>query len=368
MTGENSLQGLYVHIPFCLKRCRYCSFYSTTGNIDEENYLEALFNHFKFLLERYNFNPLFQTLYFGGGTPSLMSLNFFSRFLVKLSKFMDIDKLKEITIEANPETLTGDYLKGLRKIGVNRISIGVQSTDNLILKKLGRVHDAAGAIKSVEHALEHFENVSVDFMIGIKGQENKAVEEIFNFPFLKDVKHISVYMLEGEKNRDLKADDDYCAEIYRETVQFLEDIGFLQYEISNFAKKGFESRHNSLYWQGNNYLGLGVSAHSFKLEENRGVRFSEQSTYPDFLQKKYVQESYNLDSDDLIKEFFMLGLRMKKGVCVEDFKLKWGVDPKRYFNTLLNEFNRFFVVENDCIKLSIEGFLLSNEIFEQILF
>ncbi len=339
-----------------------------TGEIDEERYLSSLFAHFDYLVEKFGFYPQFNTLYFGGGTPSLMSLNFFNRFFVNLNKRMDMRKIKEITIEANPETLNKYYLKGLKDLGVNRVSIGVQSTDDKILKKLDRVHSYKKALESVEDALGVFNNVSVDFIIGIKGQENKPIQEIFDFPFLKDVKHISVYMLEGEKNKNIKCDDDKAAELYNQTLAFLESEGFEQYEISNFAKKGYESLHNSLYWLGNNYLGIGVSSHSFKFEKDKGIRFAEKKEYTAFLDKNFSQEVYQIGFNDLVKEFFMLGLRMKKGVVMDEFKEKWGVNSVEYFQSVLERFSYFFINEEGIIRLNPEGFLLSNEIFEEILF
>ena len=369
MVQEGNLQGLYVHIPFCIRRCRYCSFYSTTGEIDQDRCLSSLFAHFDYLVEKFGFYPQFDTLYFGGGTPSLMSLNFFNRFLVNLNKRMiDIKNIEEITIEANPETLSKDYLKGLKDLGINRVSIGVQSTDVNILKKLDRVHDVKKAYEAVECALNIFDNVSVDFIIGIKGQEDKTIQEIFDFPFLKDIKHISVYMLEGEKNKSIKCDDDKAAEMYKQTVSFLESKGFEQYEISNFAKKGYESLHNSLYWKGNNYLGIGVSSHSFKLQKDKGIRFAEKSDYVVFLENGFSQEVYQIDFNDLVREFFMLGLRRKQGIVIEEFKVKWGINPVEYFKPVIESFSDFFIQEEGRVRLSVEGFLLSNEIFEEILF
>ncbi|BBB32347.1 oxygen-independent coproporphyrinogen III oxidase [Thermotomaculum hydrothermale] len=370
MEIKNNFQGLYVHIPYCIQRCKYCSFYSRTGKIEEDKYLNSLTNHFNFLIEKFDFVPRFETLYFGGGTPSLMSLNFFESFLVNLNRFMDISNFKEITIEANPETLTQDYLKGLKGLGVNRISIGVQSTDDNILKKLNRVHNSKKAVDSVELALRYFNNVSVDFIIGIKGQEEKSVKEIFNFPLLDELKHISVYMLEGDKNIHLKADDDFSALLYKNTIDFLGSKGFYQYEISNFAKNGFQSLHNSLYWTGNNYLGIGVSAHSYKYtkENKKGKRFSELPDYNNFVKSNFKAEVINLEFEDLVKEFFMLGLRMKKGVDRNEFKDKWGVDPFDYFKPVIEKFIEFFIFDGNRISLTIDGFLLSNEIFEEIIF
>ena len=341
-----------------------------TGEIDEERYLYSLFAHFDYLVEKFGFFPRFDTLYFGGGTPSLMSLNFFKGFLVNLNKRMDIKKIKEITIEANPETLNKDYLNGLKDLGVNRVSIGVQSTDDKILKKLGRVHNFKKALESVEYALSIFDNVSVDFIIGIKGQENKPIQEIFNFPFFEDIKHISVYMLEGEKNEFLKCDDDEAAEVYKQTISFLESKGFEQYEISNFAKRGFESLHNSLYWKGNNFLGIGVSSHSFVFykKEKRGIRFYENSGYSNFLKRKFDIECSSLIYEDTVREFFMLGLRMKHGVNFYEFQEKWGIDPLAYFSSVIESFNDYFIVEESYIKLTLEGFLVSNEIFQEIIF
>ncbi len=368
MKKINRLQGLYVHIPFCIRKCNYCSFYSISNKVDEKDYLKSLILHIRFLLDEFEFGSNFSTLYFGGGTPSIASLTFYSEFFEEIGRYIALENIEEITIEANPETLTNEYLKGLKSVGINRISIGIQSTDDKILKKLGRVHNVSKAVQSLDYALNVFENVSIDFIIGIKGQENKKIEKIFDLPNIANVNHISVYMLEGEKNHYLKSDDESCVRLYKESIAFLESLGFNQYEISNFAKKGFESLHNSLYWTGCNYLGVGVSAHSFITDFKSGIRFSEQSNYHNFIKNRYKIEKTELNSDELIKEFFMLGLRMKKGVNIKDFKSRWGVNPEHYFKEQLKYFESFFNLSEHSISLTIEGFLVSNEIFEAILF
>ena len=370
MNEIRSKQGLYIHIPYCLQKCYYCSFYSITNSIDEKNYARSLINHFLFLKDKYKVNDSFDTVYFGGGTPSILSLNFFEEFFVKLNRLMDIGNLSEITIEANPETLNEDFVKGLRQLGVNRISIGVQSVQSEVLKTLGRVHSVEKAVNSVEIALKYFNNVSVDFIIGVKGQEKLKVEEIFSFPFLEDLHHISVYMLEGERGGYLKCDDDIVARIYEESVLFLTSLGFKHYEISNFAKKGYEAKHNLLYWDGSDYLGIGVSAHSLKVdfENKRGVRFYEASHYPDFLKGNFLVKEDWISYKSLVKEFFMLGLRMREGVDIQDFEYKWGVNIFKEFGFLMEKFQDFFKINRKRVALTLKGVLLSNEIFEELLF
>ncbi len=363
-------QGLYVHIPFCKKKCRYCSFYSITSSFSPSSYLDSLFIHFCYLKDRFSFSPVFSTLYFGGGTPSLLDLNFFEEFFVKLNKNADISDLKEVTLEVNPETVNPHYFKGLKGIGINRISIGVQSFDDNILKVMGRIHNSNTAKKSVEQALNEFENVSIDLIIGVKGQEGKRAEEFFDFSLLNGVKHVSVYMLEGEKNRGIAMDDDITANIYTDIVQFLKENGFFQYEISNFSKKGFESKHNKLYWHGNNYLGIGTMAHSFILNEKRlnGIRFYDNTDYFTFINRKFLIGEQRIEYEDLVAEMFMLMLRMNAGVDVSVFEERFGINPIDYFSEILNEFRGYFIMDSRSVRLNLNGMLISNEIFEKILF
>ncbi len=369
MNSLKRLSGLYVHIPFCLKKCAYCSFYSLTDNFDFEGYFRSLEKHFRFLSEQYRFSLSdFDTLYFGGGTPSCVPIEYYRGFFSFLEKFIDFGKLKEITFELNPETVSENYLKELKTLGINRLSIGIQSLDSDILNRLNRVHSVEKAVSSVEKALNYFENLSVDFIAGIRGQENKDIETLFDFPFLRDIKHISVYILEGEKNEHLMAEDDFTFKQYLEICRFLEKKGFNRYEISNFAKKGYESVHNIHYWQGDDYLGVGVSAHSLKVYKDKAVRFFETADFKEFVKGNFQTKEQVFPSEEIIKEFFMLGLRMRKGVNAREFEKRWGVNPYFLFSETLEKFNSYFILENDNIRLNEEGVLISNEIFESVLF
>jgi len=356
--------GLYIHIPFCEQKCKYCSFYSKAlDNIPEKQYLSSLFFHldsFKLPL-----NKEISTIYFGGGTPSLMSCEFFYNFLNTINSKFKITKNIEVTVELNPEHITKEYLFKLKNVGVNRISIGTQSFNNSVLKNLNRIHSAEKAKKAIELALTIFDNVSCDFIIGIKGADNE-IEYILDYPLIKEISHLSLYILEGDKNKNLMFDSDLTADTYMELSNQLELLGFSHYEISNFAKSGFESKHNSFYWEGEEYIGLGPSAHSLILSEQNPLRIAENSKLDAFLDNRFLQETTEYEYEDFVHEMFMLGLRLKKGINLEAFKKKYNMDVTGISNKLCQKFSDFINVNDTNISLTKEGFLLSNEIFQNI--
>ncbi|NOZ12837.1 MAG: radical SAM family heme chaperone HemW [Acidobacteria bacterium] len=354
--------GIYVHVPFCRSRCRYCSFYSVTGGTvpGPQEYAEALIRHFRsFQLPV----PIaFNTVYFGGGTPSLMPASFFARVLDILSGMLQKNTISEITVELNPEDISTDYLKSLKSVGVNRISIGVQSTDDKILQKLGRSHTAEKAEEAVKQARSVFNNVSCDLIIGIEGEKTSADIILGSLP-LAALSHLSLYMLDGEKNRKLAAGEDHTADLYMDVCVLLEEAGLSQYEISNFARAGMESVHNLHYWTGNSYIGLGPSAHSFLYP----YRIWDRSGLNRFMKGEFREGREHYTRNAFVSEMVMLSLRLRRGAKQREFKERYHIDLFGRFGWLAEKFPHYVIQDQDGISLSREGMLVSNEIFQELI-
>ena len=261
---------IYIHVPFCVRKCNYCAFNSKVGGAAERTaYVDALIREINL---RGN-NSTVETIYFGGGTPTTLELAELAKIIGAIREVFNVDSAAEITIEANPGAVDADYLCGLNDLGFNRLSLGVQSFDDGLLKILGRIHDSRTAIETVELAKNFFGNVSVDLMYGLPTQTLDNVRHDLNFIGQLDVQHVSIYGLEVEEGTNffelaragelnLPA-ENLCADMYDFITEALPALGFKRYEISNFARKNFFSRHNVGYWTGKKYFGFGAGAHSF---------------------------------------------------------------------------------------------------------
>ena len=355
--------GIYVHIPFCEKKCAYCAFSSFVASKDlQKRYFDALLKEIKSCNK-----TKVKTIYFGGGTPSAIPTSFIKKVLDKIKEKFDVDETAEITIECNPNSTDLRKLKAYRKMGFNRISFGVQSLDDKKLKSLGRLHTKQQACDVVKEAkLCGFENISVDFLIGIPNQTKKDITENVNFVKENDIPHVSAYMLQVEqgtslfdwvKNGKVKVlEDDECVELYEFFVEELEKIGLKRYEISNFSKMGFESKHNRSYWERKNYLGFGLSAHSFV----DGVRSANADNFDDYFKgKKAFQEK--LLREEIVEEILMLGLRSNVGVKFKDL-LDYGkhIEKDGEFLTLVSK--GVLVVKNKKFFLSPKFYGVSNDV------
>ena len=343
----NNKSGLYIHIPFCLNKCPYCDFYSVKYDREAaEDYLSRLIAEF----EKYH-GAEFDTIYFGGGTPSILEPYLIGKIFEAIHKNFSIDSNSEITIECNPSKDLSDDFKQYRSFGINRISLGMQSAvkaERLALGRRASKEDVAKAIYNAKSA--GITNISLDLMLGTPKQTFDGLDETFDFIREADVSHISAYMLKIEPNtpfyklQDKLAlpDEDTVSEMYFKTVKRLADLGFEQYEISNFAKKGFESRHNIKYWELVPYLGIGASAHSFW----NGRRF-------------YYDKDFNIIDDGEgggIDEQIMLGLRLKKGV--KKVLIKKDLSP--YIKA------GFMEEKGENVSFTPKGFLVSNTIIADI--
>ncbi len=343
--------GLYLHIPFCISKCKYCDFYSIPGASDTltDRYVAALTAH----IEEYAIqakNYVVSTIYFGGGTPSLLSPEQLKRIMKKVKKRFHVLPNCEITMEANPKTADYSKLKSFRKIGINRLSIGVQSFDSGDLAICGRAHDAADSFGMISAARNAgFENISFDIMYGLPGQSLEKVMETIGTAIELEPEHISLYGLKVEEGTpfwfDRHAlsfpDEETERDMYFQAVDRLEDAGFMQYEISNFSKRNRLSRHNLRYWNCDEYLGFGPAAHSYF----GGKRFSfkkDITLYMDsFDPEKRVSETLLDEYIDIppasrIAEYVMLRFRLKNGINKEVFRKKFGRDfDDMYYDKLV---------------------------------
>lgn len=300
-------RGLYIHVPFCIRKCPYCDFYSVTATSLADDYTAAVVRNIKAQ------NVSADTVYFGGGTPSILTAEQISTMLSAVS---DIAPNAEITMECNPNSVSEKYLSEILSAGVNRISFGVQSLSDKELTALGRLHDAETAVKAINSAYKAgFRNISADFMLATAYQTPETLSETLEKLCALPLNHVSAYMLKIEEGtpygksdiiRKLIPDEDETADMYLEAVHKLEESGFAQYEISNFAHKGYESRHNLKYWRCEEYFGIGPSAHSYI----EGVRKACPPSVEDFIKSELQTENVTEKNGGETDEKIMLQLRL----------------------------------------------------------
>ena len=372
--------GIYVHVPFCRSKCQYCAFYSLPTKEDKllDRYQDAVCSHIK---EAGQLAPnyLVDTIYFGGGTPSLMGADGLAAILTAIRKSFDVSDQAEITFEANPDSVTPRLLRRLRAEGFNRVSLGIQSDNDEILKKIGRPHNFRQAVEAVQLIRKHrFKNLSVDLMYGLPGQDlHSWMKTLRNVLSLKP-EHISCYGLTLEEGTPLYeykefynlADDDTQAEMYLAAVDILKEHRYNQYEISNFCKKGFHSRHNMRYWKGGEYLGFGPDASS----DFGGRRFSiirDLDGYVEGIRSggAVLRENQEISPGERAGEYLMTRLRTVLGVHKEEYERSFLL-PFAPLEAKLQEYaqQEYAVCSYDGRwKLTPKGFLISNTIISELL-
>ena len=311
------MRGLYIHIPFCARKCPYCDFNSYAGKLDiAESYTEKL------LKEASGFkSEKIDTIYIGGGTPSLIPAELISRIMTGVFETFYIAENPEITIEINPGTVDEDKLKAYKKAGINRVSMGVQSFDDEMLEILGRLHNGLQAQDIIRAAFDAgFDNVSADLMFSYKGQTEKVWASDLEKIKELGVPHVSCYGLKVEEGTPFNKmgmtnlDEETDRKLQARAVDFLKNCGFNRYEISNFAKPGFESRHNIHYWHCDEYIGLGAGAHSYF----KGERYSNILSPEKYISSEIIKENVTLlTEDDKRTEKFIMGMRLSEGVDQE---------------------------------------------------
>lgn len=363
MSEENTL-GLYIHIPFCKAKCPYCDFYSVVFSEEKKNkYVDAVCRNIKsYSLENKN---KVDTIYFGGGTPSLLSAKDIDRILSYAEKFLSFSDSPEITMECNPESTSKEKIIGYKSAGINRLSIGVQSLCDNQLEYLGRLHDANTARQIILDAYSAgMNNVSCDIMLATPYQNFEILSDTIKQLVELPVQHISAYLLKiepGTKYFNKKwviesiPDDDESSDFYLHTVEMLDSYGFKQYEISNFAKSGYESRHNIKYWECKPYLGIGASAHS----DYMGKRFYVSSDIDNFIESSVQKTIIEDENPDREEERIFLGMRLSKGIPVEWIYKKNQSKIKAFCDA------GFFKFENGRVAFTPEGFLVSNTILAE---
>ena len=372
--------ALYVHIPFCDHKCIYCDFYSiiTTDNIHP--FLNSIKKEIKFYSDLYSSDRKFNTIFFGGGTPSLMEPEYIGEIINSLKDNYNISDNVEITIETNPGTVNKEKLKSFREIGINRISIGIQSFHEDDLKFLTRIHDRKTAIETVNHAKEvGFDNISIDLIFNLPGQTKEKWKEDLDMALGLPIKHISAYSLILERGTILNKmvldkkvimqDEDHDADLYEMTIDFMEENGFLQYEVSNFALPGYECRHNNAYWRYRDYLSFGTSAHSF-VNGKRWWNFSSLKRYISEIEKKgcAIAGSENVTKEQQFNEYVMLALR-SSGLDLSEFKNMFGTnwinEKYDYFKKLMNR--KLVTIDEEHLRLTKSGYAVCDEILKEIL-
>ena len=314
---------IYLHIPFCKSKCVYCGFYSVANLRGKEAFLDALGKEIALRQDYLGGKPV-RTVYFGGGTPSLLSISELEHILRLLGDRFDLSQVVEMTLEANPEQLTAEYCHGLRALGFNRLSIGVQSFQDPVLRFMGRRHTAEEAMKAVGNAAAAFDNLSIDLIYGVSERDNAHWREDLQTALALPIRHLSCYALTPEENSILykqierrshaPVDDGLAAQQYQILLEMLPNSTLQQYEISNFAVPGFESKHNSSYWNHTPYLGLGPSAHSFDGHSRQWNPANLKQYAENMAQGKDCEECETLTDDDLYNETLLLGLRTRGGV------------------------------------------------------
>lgn len=357
--------SIYVHIPFCKKRCTYCNFYSTVSRYDITSYVDALCLE---AAERTTFMHTFDvdTLYFGGGTPSLLTAEQVNKIYGTLEANYNLSDLKEFTLECNPDDVTSEFITNLKTTPVNRISIGIQSFDDDVLKFINRRHTAAAAINAVRRLQANgYKNISIDLIYGIPHQSPESWQESVRQATELGVQHISAYNLSFEEGTRMYShkgsapDDDTCLSMYEHLCTELQKAGFEHYEISNFALTGCRSRHNSVYWNGGEYLGIGAGAHSY----NGDVRCWNGEIELAQGEIQWGSEQEILTEQDKYNDLIVTALRTTDGISLEKINRKY---LQHFLDTTELLKTRGLVKESaGRISLTKKGLFVSNSVMRE---
>lgn len=355
------VKNAYIHIPFCKSKCKYCSFVSYPALELKEQYLDALEKEIKCFYEKEFLN----TLYIGGGTPSVLDV----LEIEKIIENFNFEQNAEITVELNPETLTVEYFQGLKECRVNRISLGCQTFDDKILKIIGRRHNASQVIDAVTYAQQAgFENISLDFIYGLPAQTIQGFMDDLQKAVTLGVKHISLYGLKIDEGcwfydncPSQLPDNDVQADMYLKAIETLTDAGYEHYEISNFAKSGFQSRHNLNYWDNNTYYGFGISAHGYK----DCVRYSNYEDFESYFKSPNIHNlAHRVSREEQLEEEIFLGFRKMSGINIDNINKEFNIDFEVKYRKILQKYiaTNHLIKTGTGYKLSEEGILVSNVI------
>ncbi len=382
MSTINNLKesAIYVHIPFCDHKCIYCDFYSIITSDNISSFLQSLKKEIKYYAENYSPNRITTSIFFGGGTPSLMQPEYLEEIISSIAENFNVSAEAEITMETNPGTVDKEKLRKFKTAGINRISIGVQSFNDDELKFLTRIHNSKTAIETLHIASEvGFENISLDLIFNLPKQTKRMWLSNLKQAIQLPIKHISTYSLTLERGTILNKmvldgkvtlqDNDHDADLYETTLDFFENSDFYQYEVSNFTKPGYECKHNNVYWQYGEYLGLGTSAHSF-VDGKRWWNYSSLKRYISEINTNgnAVANYEELSPEEFHNEYVMLALR-SSGIKLKKYKRtfgdNWFKKNYSYFKKLENE--NFILLDDSNIKLTKQGYAVCDEILQNIL-
>ncbi|MBR2382508.1 MAG: oxygen-independent coproporphyrinogen III oxidase [Anaerotignum sp.] len=374
--------GLYIHIPFCRQKCLYCDFPSWAGKEDEmQGYVDVLTKEIQNRSMEYPDRKVV-SVFLGGGTPTTLSIPMLEQLMQAVFANWNIAEDAEITTEANPGTLDREMTDALKKMGFNRLSMGVQAWQNRLLKDLGRIHTIESFQENYKAVREAgFENVNTDLMFALPNQTMEDWQETVKNMIALAPEHISAYSLileEGtpfydkyEKGELEPAEEDLDREMYHWAVDYLAEMGYEQYEISNFAKQDRQSRHNRIYWQAEEYLGMGLGSHSYM----NGERFHNIYDLQEYIKAdgevSLLKEDVEIiTEEDALAEFMFLGLRLTEGVSFERFRERFGQEMKNIYGSEIEELVKDGLLEEDeiGIRLTRRGVDISNFVFEKFLF
>ena len=373
------MAGIYIHIPFCRQKCYYCDFYKTVNTSLQHDFIGALKNEAK-VRKNYLNDEMVETIYFGGGTPSVLTAAEIAEILAVLNDEFKVNSDAEITFEANPDDLSNDYLKALKKEGINRLSIGIQAFQNRHLEKMNRRHNAAQAVEAIENAAKNgFSNLSADLIYGLPYLTPKEWEESLNQMFSLPVKHLSAYHLTYHEGtafytwlkkgtlKELKETESVAQ--FNTLVDMSLANGFEHYEISNLAKDQLYSRHNTAYWMGKKYLGLGPSAHSFDGVSRRWNNSSVEAYIKALSNNQTYFEEEKLSENDQYNEYILTRIRTKWGVSETELEQRFGCEKASYFSRQLAKYNDTGVlkINDEIITLTRKGLFVSDEIMTDLM-
>lgn len=370
------MAGIYIHVPFCAKKCLYCDFFSKTDMSQKSRYIDSLL---KEIDDNKDFisGERIDTLYFGGGTPSQLEEDDFRIIFDKLNESFDLSFCSEITIEVNPDDIDKDYLIMLRRFPFNRMSMGIQSFNDKDLKFLNRRHNSEEAVKAVKLAqIYGFKNISIDLIYGLPEQTIELWKKNISKAVSLDVTHISAYHLIYEEGTPLfrlleagkikEVGEETSLDMFRLLISELESNGFRQYEISNFCRPGYHSRHNSSYWSGDPYLGLGPGAHSY----NGKIRQCNRPDLKSYISGKGYREKEILSDNDVFNDYILTSVRVMEGMNLSELEKRFGQEKKAYTMNMAKKYidNGTLEIKDGFLRLTKEGVFISDAIMSDMMY
>ena len=368
------MSGIYIHIPFCKQKCTYCDFTSYPKRLNEaESYIACLYKEIKlrsFQLKDMTFN----TIYFGGGTPSVIKPEYIAGAIKQIKNFYKLSENMEITLELNPKTIDKHKVEIYKKAGINRFSIGLQSAQNYHLQRLNRIHNAEDFLTACD--LLKGENISCDILIGLQNQTENEVKATIDLAIKGGVSHISMYALKPEEgtpiftnylNGELPSNDE-TAQFYETGVKYLAEKGFLRYEVSNFCKDGKYSKHNLNYWKRGEYIGFGIAACSFI----DGKRFTNTKDFDEYIKciisNRYpVIDNEEITADEAEFEYIMLALRTTFGIDLKKFNKTFNTNFTEKYEKIIKKQANYLIIDENCIKIKPDFLFVQNNIIIEFL-